>query len=153
MYRDISSFIAGYKYPGAEINCIIDASKVVKKKKYIYPFNITRPKLCTMKYVILFPYQPNNNTSFLLDASERCINLHQFTERPQIELYPSVFKVKYQVCYSQFKALYNKNALISKKENTFATVGCKKKHILQKLSHHENYRAYVICIELCVRNQ
>ena len=56
MYRDISSFIAGYKYPGAEINCIIDASKVVKKKKYIYPFNITRPKLCTMKYVILFPY-------------------------------------------------------------------------------------------------
>ena len=92
--RDISSFIAGYKRIGTEINGIVDVSKVAKKKKYIYLFNKTRSKLRVMKHVILFPYRLNNNTSFPSDASERCINLHYFTERPWIELYPSTFKVK-----------------------------------------------------------
>ena len=75
MCRDISSFMAGSKRPGTEINGIVDASKVGKKKKCTYPFIKTRPKLCTMKHVIPFPHRPNNNTSFPPDASGRRINL------------------------------------------------------------------------------
>ena len=157
MCRDISSFMAGSKRPGTEINGIVDASKVGKKKKHMHPFNKTRPKLCTMKHVIPFPHRPNNNTSFPPDASGRRINLHWFTERPWMELCPSTFKVKCWVCRSQFKALHNKNALISKKQDTFATVGYEgNKHVLQKLSDHENCRAHVMCMELHsshVRNQ
>ena len=82
MCRNISSFMAGHKRADLKINGIVDVSKVAKKKKHTYPFDKTRPKLCTMKHVIPFLYRPNNNTSFPLDALGWCINLHWFAEQP-----------------------------------------------------------------------
>ena len=80
--RDISSFMAGSKHPGTEVNGIVDASNIRKKKKNILPFHKTRLKLRTMKHVNPLPHRPNNNASFLPDASGRRVNLHWFTERP-----------------------------------------------------------------------
>ena len=74
-----------------------------------------------------------------------------------MELLPPTFKVKCRACHSQFNALHNKNSLMSKKQDTFATVGYEgNKRMLQKLSDQENCKSHVMYIELNsshVRNQ
>ena len=115
MRRDVSSFIDGSRCLGTEINDIVVSSNIAKKNKNALPCNKTGPKLSNMKHANPLLHQPNNNTNFPPDASGPHMNFHWFTERPWIESCTSTFKVKCCAFRSQFCALRNKNAPISKK--------------------------------------